>query len=75
MITHDQKLEISREEILEAIGYDTESLNCADASTAIHEPFEEQGNNPVSFIELFIDNCSIEEFTEIKKTRIKFLGD
>ena len=74
-MTHDQKLEISREEILNAIGYDSKSLNCENVLTAIYEIFSEQGNNPVNFIELFIDNCSVEEFTKIKTRRIKYFGN
>ena len=69
MIKQEQpKTEKAREKVLSIFGYTSEDLNCANARTALTEVYDDDSNGePVNFIELFINNCSVEEFASIKK--------
>lgn len=49
------------------VGQLPEQLGCADANTAISEIFENDCNdNPLQLLELFIINCSEEDFLSLK---------
>jgi hypothetical protein len=53
--------------ILEIFGYAPEDLNCANADTAMYELFEEDFySDPMYIIELFISNCTEEDFAKLK---------
>ena len=63
MITEETK-----RRILGVFGYTPEDLNCASADTAMGEIFEQDNStDPMSIIELFILNCSKENFAELKE--------
>jgi hypothetical protein len=54
--------------ILQVFGYTPEDLNCADADTAMGEIFEQDSfTDPMSMLELFIVNCSNENFAKFKE--------
>ena len=61
-------MEEFREKILEAFGYTTEELNCANVETALSEIFDNDFyKSEINFLETFITNCSTEKFEELKK--------
>ncbi len=63
MITEETKCKI-----LQVFGYTPECLNCANADTAMGEIFEQEYfTDPMSMLELFIVNCSKENFAELKE--------
>lgn len=63
MLSEETKLQM-----LAVFGYTPEDLNCANADTAISELFQiDMGGNPTTLVEMFINNCSEERFSELKK--------
>ena len=62
MVTEETKCKI-----LQVFGYTPEDLNCANADTAMGEIFEQDSfTDLMSMLELFIVNCSKENFAELK---------
>lgn len=56
-----------KEKLLAVFGYTPDELNCANAETAISEMFDnDHASNPTTLLELFVTNCSTEEFAELK---------
>ena len=54
--------------ILKVFGYNPEDLNCANADTAMGEIVDQDSTTPyMDTIELFILNCSSEDFAELKE--------
>ena len=54
-------------EILKVFDYTPESLNCCDAHTGISEIFEnDMSEDPSTLLEMFIINCTIDEFERLK---------
>ena len=57
--------------VLSIFGYTKEELNCANEETALNELFDNDfGQGSVeSFLDTFIENCTTEQFLELKKMR------
>jgi hypothetical protein len=69
-LTNNNKMttEETKCKILQVFGYTPEDLNCANADTAMGEIFEQDSfTDPMSMFELFIVNCSNENFAELKE--------
>lgn len=65
--TKNMNAEETKCKILQVFGYTPEDLNCANADTAMGEIFEKDSStDPMSMLELFIVNCSKENFAELK---------
>jgi hypothetical protein len=70
MITEETKLKI-----VKVFGYTPEELNCANADTAMSEIYDNGCfDDAMSCIQLFITNCSVEEFKELKEILIEQIG-
>jgi hypothetical protein len=58
--------------IIEVFGYKPEDLNCASADAAMDEIFEtDHLQFPFNTLEMFITNCSENEFLSIKESIAK----
>lgn len=55
------------EAVLDSLGYTKDELNCANARTALNQYFDDECNGRITkFIVNFIDDCTVDEFIELK---------